>query len=75
MLDRGPIVLGVQRNSALKRLPIGAIKIDRTFVDRLGDADDTAERSLLRELACDAVQGYLTGPPAPADALPAPPLG
>ncbi|HEX2806930.1 MAG TPA: EAL domain-containing protein, partial [Kineosporiaceae bacterium] len=85
----------------LKRFPTDAIKIDRTFVDRLGeDADDTAivraiinlghtlgvrviaegverptQLSILRELECDAVQGYLTGRPAPAEALSAPLLG
>ncbi|MGH2909076.1 MAG: putative bifunctional diguanylate cyclase/phosphodiesterase, partial [Solirubrobacteraceae bacterium] len=79
----------------LKTLPVGTLKIDRSFVSGMsGDArdafivraairlghdlgmsivaegvEDEETMSLLRELRCDAVQGYLIHRPADAEAL------
>jgi EAL domain-containing protein (putative c-di-GMP-specific phosphodiesterase class I) len=86
---------GFSSLSQLKTLPVGTLKIDRSFVSgmcddardafivraaiRLGHdlgmaivaegVEDEETFSLLRELQCDAVQGYLIHRPAEADAL------
>jgi EAL domain-containing protein (putative c-di-GMP-specific phosphodiesterase class I) len=86
---------GFSSLSQLKTLPVGTLKIDRSFVSGMcGDArdafivraairlghdlgmaivaegvEDEETFLLLRELQCDAVQGYLIHRPADAEAL------
>lgn len=82
---------GYSSLSRLQSLPIDTIKIDRSFVEKLGDGADTAlisaivalarnlgirvvaegaerpaQLKALRELGCDAVQGFLLGRPMAA---------
>ena len=69
---------GYSSLGSLRSLPIDTLKLDRSFIGRMRDsaADRTIVRTMI-ELAhgldleviaeCDAIQGFLTGRPVPAE--------
>ena len=87
--------MGYSSLTYLHELPIGALKIDRSFIQSMTTnrsaalivrstihlahdlglravaegVEDEATLARLRELQCDAAQGYLLSRPAPAGAL------